>query len=130
MGKWTDGGFAYLSPTLVTALTTLVCLFVVFWTFTTREQIQQRGPWTTLPKQAVWLFGAGVGALNIYNLGGHYAITHDFYFAVLWWESDDLRRIFGDLVLLIAYSSFFTCVTRAFLELGLREYLRRKVKAV
>jgi len=129
LGKWTDGGFAYLSPTLVTALTTLVCLFVVFWTFTKREQIQQRGPWETLPKQAVWLFGIGVGALIIY-LGGHYAITHDFYFAVLGWESEDLRRIFGDLVLLIAYGSFFTCVTRAFVGLGLREYLRPKVKAV
>ena len=52
-----------------------------------------------------------------------------FYFRVLGWESDDLRRIAGDLVLLITYSSFFALVTQAFLVLGLREYLRAKVKA-
>lgn len=78
----------------------------------------------------VAFWGGLSGSAEHLYMGGHYAITHDFYFAVLGWESDDLRRIFGDLVLLIAYGSFFTCVTRAFLELGLREYLRRKVKAV
>lgn len=129
LGKWTDGGFAYLSPTVVTALSTLVCLFVVFWSFTRRECMQRRGPWQTLPRQAVWLFGIGVGSLIVY-LGGHYAITHDFYFAVLGWESEDLRRLFGDLVLLIAYGTFFACVTRAFVALGLREYLRPRVTDV
>jgi hypothetical protein len=60
---------------------------------------------------------------------GHYAISHDFYFNVLGWKSEDIRRMAGDLILLIAYVSFFVCVTRAFLALGLREYLRGNVTA-
>jgi len=72
---------------------------------------------------AVRSFVAGVAALMVYLLG-HYAISHDFYFLVLGWESDDLRRIAGDLVLVLAYGGFFVFVTRAFLALGLREYLR------
>ena len=128
VGPWPAGGFAYLSPPVVTALTTLVCLFVVFWTFAKGEQMQQRDAWTRLPRQAVWLFSIGVAALVLY-LGGHYAITHDFYFTVLGWESADLRRIVGDLALLLAYGGFFACVTRAFVGLGLREYLRPRVPA-
>jgi hypothetical protein len=62
-------------------------------------------------------------------LAGHYAISNDFYFRILGWESDDLRRIAGDLVLVIAYGGFFASVTRAFLALGLREYLRGKLEA-
>jgi hypothetical protein len=37
------------------------------------------------------------------HLVGQYAISHDFHFGILGWESDDVRRIAGDLVLAIAY---------------------------
>lgn len=129
LAQWTDGGFAYLSPPVVTGLTTLASLFVILWAFGKRERMQESRVWSALPRQAGWSFAFGVAALLTY-LMGHYAIKHDFYFRVLGWESEDLRRIAGDLVLLSAYVSFFTFVTRAFLVLGLREYLRERVKAV
>jgi hypothetical protein len=85
--------------------------------------------WSSLPQRAVRSVAFGAVALIMY-LAGHYMISNDFYFRILGWESDDLRRTAGDLVLVIAYSGFFVYVTRAFLLLGLREYLRGKVDAV
>jgi len=73
-------------------------------------------------------FALGAVALMVY-LAGHYTISHDFYFRIFNWESDDLRRIVGDVVLIIAYGGFFVFMTRAFLALGLREYLRANVEA-
>lgn len=46
------------------------------------------------------------------------------HFRVFGWESDDLRWLAGDVALLAAYVGFFAFVTRAFVVLGLREYLR------
>lgn len=129
LGKWPEGGFVYLPPVLVTTLTTLVCVFAVFLTFTKREQFQQDKSNGSLPRQAMWLFGTGVGALLVY-MGGHYAISNDFYFKVPGWESDDFRRFIGDVVLLTAYGTFFTCITLAFVGLGLREFLRSRIKAI
>ncbi len=128
LAQWSDGGFAYLSPALVSGCATLACLFIVLWTFGQREDMRAPRAWHALPRQAVRSFAWGAVALMVY-LAGHYAISHDFYFGVLGWQSGDLRRIAGDLVLLIAYGAFFVSVTRAFLALGLREYLRGKVEA-
>ena len=128
LARWSDGGLVYVSPALVSGLATLACLFLVLWTFGQREEVRAYRTWSALPGQAVRSFVAGIAALMVYLLG-HYAISHDFYFTVLGWESDDLRRIAGDLVLVLAYGAFFVFVTRAFLALGLREYLRSGIEA-
>ncbi len=73
-------------------------------------------------------FVLGLVALAAY-LTLHAAIQDDFYFRVLGWYSDDLRRGFGDLVLLLAYSLFFALLTRAFMLLGLLEYFGRRERA-
>jgi hypothetical protein len=113
---------------LVSGFATLACLFIVLWTFGQREEMRVSREWSSLPQRAVRSFGLGAVALMMY-LAGHYAISNDFYFRILGWQSDDLRRIAGDVVLVIAYGGFFVLVTRAFLALGLREYLRDKVEA-
>ena len=128
LAQWTDGGFAYLSPPVVTGVTTLACLFIILWTFGKREEMRSHRTWDSLPRQAGRSFVLGIAGLAVY-LVGHYTVKEDFYFRVLGWGSDDLRRIGGDLVLLMAYGGFFALVTRAFLLLGLREYLRERVEA-
>jgi hypothetical protein len=123
LAQWSDGGLTYLSPALVSGCATLGCLFTVLWTFGQREAMRAPRAWNSLPRQAVRSLALGSVGLLVY-LAGHYAIRDDFYFRVLGWESNDLRRITGDLVLVIGYGGFFVFVTRAFLALGLREYLR------
>jgi len=125
LARWPDGGFTYFSPPVVTGLTTLVSLFVILRAFGKREEIREQRAWDALPRQASRSFVLGVVALLAY-LAGHSLIANDFYFSVLGWESDDMRRIVGDLVLLSAYVGFFALVTRAFILLGLREFLREK----
>jgi hypothetical protein len=127
LAQWPDGGFSFVSPPLVTGVTTLASLFVILLAFGGRERFQKHGAWSTLSRQAGRSFVLGGVALVVYMLG-HYLVANDFYFRVVGWESDDLRRISGDFVLLIAYVGFFALVTRAFLLLGLREYLRGKVR--
>jgi hypothetical protein len=45
---------------------------------------------------------------------------------VLGWESDDLQRVLGDIVLLVAYSAFFGFMTRAFMLIGMLEYFSER----
>ena len=125
-GIWPDGGFAYFPPPIVTIVTTVACLFLVLWTFGQRRQYRKEGDLDVLPRQAGLSFIAGVAALVIY-LVCYFAVREGFYFNVLGWESDDLRRIAGDALLMIAYAAFFVLVTRAFLLLGLREYVRDQI---
>jgi hypothetical protein len=127
LAQWSEGGLAYLSPALVSGCATLACVFMVLWTFGQREEMRLPRAWSSLPQRAVRSGVWGAVALIVY-LAGHYAISNDFYFRILGWESDDLRRIAGDLVLVIAYGGFFVFVTRAFLVLGLREFLKGKVE--
>jgi hypothetical protein len=60
---------------------------------------------------------------------GHYAVTQDFYYIVFNWASTDPRRVFGDLLLLVAYCVFFAFMTRAFMLLGMLEYYGSKRRA-
>lgn len=125
-GVWPDGGFVYFPPLLVTIVTTIACLFLVLWTFGQRRQYQEERDLDILPKRACFSLVAGLAALVIY-LACYFSVREGFYFNVLGWESDDLRRIAGDAVLMIAYTGFFALVTRAFLLLGLREYVREQI---
>jgi hypothetical protein len=42
LAKWDQGGLAYLSPELVTAVSTLTCLFVILRTFARRQEFARR----------------------------------------------------------------------------------------
>lgn len=128
LAQWGEGGFAYLSPPLVTAISTVACVFVILWTFGRRQQFTRARKRKSIQKQAGISFALGVAALVVY-LTGHYAVAHDFYWNVLQWESDDFRRMLGDIVLLLAYSVFFVLVTKAFLLLGMMEYFGQKGQA-
>lgn len=129
LSKWPGGGFVHLEASIVTTVATFAALFIILWVFAKREHMSRPSVWRALPKKAVVSFLAGIIALIVYLLI-EYLISHDFYFRVLEWESDDLRCIVGDLVLLISYVAFFALMTRAFLLLGVREFLRGRVKVV
>lgn len=47
---------------------------------------------------------------------------------VLGWESADVRRLLGEVPLLLIYSIFFAFLTRAFVLLGMTEYFREEEK--
>lgn len=119
LARWTDGGLVYLPPPLVAALSTLACGFVVLTTFGRRREVADTR--RRMRRQAGLSFVGGIAALAVY-LTGHYAVANDVYFLALGWESGDLRRLAGDLILLAAYAAFFCLVTRAFMLLGLIEF--------
>jgi hypothetical protein len=129
VSKWPEGGLVHLGATIVTTIATFAALFIILWVFAKREHMSRPNIWRSLPKTAAVSFVAGIIALLVYLLL-EYLISHDFYFRVLKWESDDLRCIVGDLGLLISYVAFFTLITRAFLLLGVREFLRGGIKEV
>lgn len=119
------GGLIYFSPQLVTAISTLACLFVILWTFGKRHQFTNQRKRQSIQKQAKFSFVWGVAALIVY-LVVHFAVKTNFYFTVLGWESADIRRVLGDIVLLSTYSAFFLLVTRAFMLLGMMAYFSKK----
>jgi hypothetical protein len=121
LSQWSEGGLVYFSPQLVTAISTVACLFVIFWSFGQRHRFARQSIRRSTQKQAGFSFAFGIVALFVY-LVLHYAVVNNFYFDVLGWESGDSKRVFGDVLLLLAYSAFFVFVTRAFMLLGLMEY--------
>ncbi len=121
LASWDQGGLAYFSPQLVTMAATLVCLFVLLWTFGQRYQFAKQKR-RLIYRRAWRTFIPGFIALMFY-ITLHYAIKENMYFVVLGWESDDLRRMLGDVVLLIAYSAFFAMITRDFVLRVLVEFL-------
>jgi hypothetical protein len=123
LAQWSEGGFAYFSPALVSIISTVACLFIILWTFGHRHQSGRKRP--RMQKHAVLSFTSGGIAIILYLVVYH-AIANDFYFNVLGWESGDFRRVAGDVLLLVAYSAFFVLMTRAFMLLGMVEYFGRK----
>jgi hypothetical protein len=127
LSPWPEGGLMHLSPSVVTGITTLSALFLVLWVFGRRREMSRPSAWRRLPRKAATAFVGGLVSLLSYLLLES-LVSHDFYFAVLGWESGDLRCIAGDAVLAVTYGLSFACLTAAFLFLGLREFLRREVK--
>ncbi len=125
VAQWSEGGFVRLAPPLVTAVATVASLFVLLWTYGHRDRLAQRGARWRARRHAGAAFGLGLVALGAY-LALQFAVKEDFYFRVLGWHSDDLRRLLGDLVLLLAYSLFFALLTRAFVLLGMIEYFGQR----
>lgn len=122
LSSWDGGGWVYLPPRLVTVIVTVACLFIILLTFVQRKQYEAQKLRRLAQKKSILSSCIGFLALFIY-LTVYYSITEGFYWDVLGWGSADARRILGDIVLLLTYSAFFVLVTRAFMLLGLLEYL-------
>lgn len=118
--NWPEGGFAYFLPEYTTYAAMFTCVFFLLSTFSQRTQIKLQHRTVTLD-QAFKSFVCSFAALLIYFLL-HTAISYNFYYTVLHWESGDIRRLLGDVVLLITYSTFFAMFTRTFTLLSLIEY--------
>jgi len=117
-----DGVLVFFSPHLFTTIATLVSLFLILWTFSQRNKVKSSKGRTRTRRQAWFSFGVGISSLVIYIV--IYFLISNIAYDVLGWESDDVRRLFGEAVLLIFYCSFFSLMTRAFMLLGMIEFFR------
>lgn len=128
LGKWPDeGALKYFSSEQVTVITMLICLFVMFHIFSKRRLL--KAEWENdqerrMQQNSVISFFLGILALFIY-----FSITHlDFYY-YFGWTSDDPIYVFVDILFLIFYSAFFGLVTRAFVLLGMIEFLSEQMES-
>ena len=112
-----DGALARLSPAFVTSISTLATLFVILWTFSSRNELKK------IKRKAIVSFLAG----TVFLLS--YMILYEFKLSAfsLWgWESEDPRHLLAEIPLLIYYAGFFSLMSRAFMLLGLLEYYRQE----
>ena len=121
-----DGLLVFFSPRLFTTIATLVSLFLILWTFSQRSKIKLSKGRAKTQRQAWLSFGIGISSLVIYIV--IYFLISNIAYDVLGWESDDVRRLFSEVVLLIFYCLFFSLITRAFMLLGMIEFFRLNEK--
>ena len=121
LAQWPEGGLALISPTLVTAISTVTCLFIILWTFGRRQQFTNAKRRRLINRQSALSFVVGGIGLMVYLIG-HYAVVQNFYYVMFNWANNDPRQVFGDLLMLIAYCVFFAFMTRACMLLGMLEY--------
>jgi hypothetical protein len=116
------GGYAYLPGTAVSVVASVSCVFVVLWTFSQRSAA--RGWARSAVQRRAWrcLIVGLTGLVLYYAL--YQVIAHDFYWIVLHWASGSLRRLAGDVLLLVLYAAFFSLLTRAFVLLALLEFVK------
>lgn len=116
-----DGVFNHLSPPLITSVSTVVTLFVVLSTFGKRNEYRDSG--MHIARRQAWIsMGASMAALmtymTIHQIYGEYA------YDAFGLGSDDPLKLFFEIPLLIAYTAFFSLLTRAFMLLGMVEFYR------
>ena len=128
LAQWPEGGLALISPTLVTAISTVTCLFILLWTFGRRQQFANATSRRLINRESALSFVVGGIGLIVYLIG-HYAVVRNFYYVAFNWASTDPRQVFGDLLMLIAYCVFFAFMTRACMLLGMLEYYGSKRQA-
>ena len=121
-----DGLLVFFSPRLFTTIATLVSLFLILWTFSQRSKIKLSKGRAKTQRRAWLSFGIGISSLVIYIV--IYFLISNIAYDVLGWESDDVRRLFSEVVLLIFYCLFFSLITRAFMLLGMIEFFRLNEK--
>ncbi len=119
-----DGVFVHLSPPLITAIATIVTLFVILWTFGKRHQLNVKKQLKQIVRQAWISFGAG--SLSLVSYLVIYFLTYYLAWESWGWFSDDPRRLLVEIPLLITYSIFFALITRAFMLLGMSEFFPTK----
>jgi hypothetical protein len=121
---WDEGGFAVLHPDFITTITTLITIFIIFWIYGQRHEFKAHMESRLIRRQAGLSFIFGVLALIVYYVV-YNLMKSNFHYSVMGWYSEDPRRVFFDLVLLLAYTAFFGLITRAFVLLGMIEYFRK-----
>lgn len=116
-----DGVFEHLLPPLITTVATVVTLFVILSTFGRRDQF--RGTGRSKARRQAWLsMGIGMAALMAYiSVHQVYAQYGYAYFGL---GSGDPRKLFFEIPLLLAYTVFFSLLTRAFMLLGMAEFYK------
>jgi hypothetical protein len=128
LGKFYDdppgsGAFQYFSPEMVTAIATLITVFVILSTFNRRHKFKAQK--VSLIQGQAWLsFAIGLLSLVLYlvlNFG-----IYDIIYGPLEIWGGDPRRLIGDIMLLFSYSAFFALMTRAFILLGMLEFFKRE----
>jgi hypothetical protein len=126
LGRYGDDGGVYdhLQPPLVTAVATLVTLFMILSTFARRDTFKARDSIPRVERHAWLSFAAGVFALMVY------LVVHTLYAEYAWsawgWGSGDPRKLLAEVPLLAAYCAWFALITRAFLLLAMREFFGRE----
>lgn len=121
-GEAGSGALYHFLPSLVSVVASLIALFIILGTYVQRHKIKMLKSNLILRKAGL-LFLIGIFALIIYLLV--YSLISDYEIFWSWfnWESDDPRRLIGDVILLVAYCVFFAAITRAFVLMGLSEFL-------
>lgn len=114
------GALGYLSPALITAVATLVTLFVILLTFGNRQQFKALKERRLIQRKAWLSFAFGLLAMVFY-FAVYFGIYPLYYEPYSIFEGDP-RWLIGDFALLLAYSAFFALVTRSFMLLGMMEY--------
>ena len=125
LGTFDNGGvLVWFSARLFTTFATVASLFLILWTFGQRNHFQSTRKRATIQKQAWASFVFGLLALVVY-LTAYYFLAVSAY-DVLGWESADVRRLLGEVPLLLVYGIFFSLLTRAFVLLGMIEFFSRE----
>lgn len=120
------GALEFLSPKLITTLTTVAALFIILQTFHQRGTLRTRKQKNVLQHQGWISFGIGMVALLVYLVVA-FGIYWILYEPLGIW-SGDLLRVIGDILLLLSYGVFFAQLTRAFVLLGMLEYFSKAKK--
>ena len=119
-----SGGWSYLSPQLVTAVSTMVTLFVLVWTFGQRSDSQSPSKKSNISRRA-W-FSLILGFMSLILYLGIDATIYNLIYGPLEITHGDPGRFVGDIFLLLFYVCFFALVTRAFILLGMKEFFRQR----
>jgi len=115
------GALYSFSPSLVSVVASLIALFIILGTYVQRHKIKMMKS-NLILKKAGLIFLIGIFALIIYLLVYSLISDYEIFWSCFNWESDDPRRLIGDVILLVGYCVFFAAMTRAFVLLGLREF--------
>ncbi len=114
-----DGVFNHLSPSLITAIAMLICLFIILSTFSSRHTFNTQRK-SKIQTRARTSFIVGILALVVYLV--IYVVYSEYAWQVWGWGSDDPRKLFVEVPLMITYILFFALTTKAFMLLAMIEF--------
>lgn len=116
--------FAF-TPGLITALASVFTVYFVFDSFVRRFELINKPEGPKLFRSAAWRWlWAGTAMLIAYLV--LYAFKPEIMWEWLQITSDDARQTFYDIPLMVLYTGFFICLTKAFMLLGMIEFYRRR----
>jgi hypothetical protein len=123
-----EGGvYNLFSPPLITTAATIVTLFVLLSTFMGRERLCRKNSRQATVQNAWVSFAVSLLFLLTYMI--LYQVYAEYAWAKWSWGSDDPRKLFVEVPLLISYAAFFSLLTRAFVLLGMIEFFAVRTKA-